>query len=154
MNIKTVKCHKAKNEYANGMIEQYHFLVALENIVRYANERNGPKVDMTHIIRALSEQAKECLAEANGKGEYPHTGDLREDWDGIPDALNKLRQHMDNSFPSYDGMTDDEAEMAWAEFEETPITLGYGDRLVVLPNCASVHNALTYALKDIEDEET
>jgi hypothetical protein len=75
--------------------------------------------------------------------------DTRKDWDSISPNLRLLLGSLHSSFP--DNGTDEE----WAAFEEKhPITIGYGDRVLVLPNCAQSYNALeeflNYAIEEFE----
>lgn len=68
------------------------------------------------------------------------------DWEEIPAKLRELLNIMENSYAETD------TEEAWQKFEETPITLGFGDHVVILPTCAASYNFLTYCLKDMAEE--
>ena len=74
--------------------------------------------------------------------------DTRKDWDSISPNLRLLLGSARSAFP--DNGTDDE----WAAFEEKPIIVGFGDRVLVLPNCAQSYNALEefleYAIEEFE----
>jgi len=74
--------------------------------------------------------------------------DTRKDWDRISPNLRLLLGSLNSAFP--DNGTDEE----WKAFEEKPIIVGFGDRVLVLPNCAQAYNALeeflNYAIEEFE----
>lgn len=74
--------------------------------------------------------------------------DTRKDWDSISANLRLLLDSMHSAFP------DDGTDEAWETFEDKPITVGFGDRVIALPNCAQSYNALEefleYAIEEFE----
>lgn len=74
--------------------------------------------------------------------------DTRKDWDSISPNLRLLLGSLDSAFP------DDGTDEAWKAFEDKPIIVGFGDRVLVLPNCAQSFNALEeflkYAIEEFE----
>lgn len=74
--------------------------------------------------------------------------DTRKDWDSISSNLRLLLSSMNSAFP------DDGTDEDWASFEDKPITVGFGNRVLVLPNCAQAYNALeeflNYAIEEFE----
>ena len=126
--------------------KQAEFLCSIRQLVAWHNEQdNGPKIDLSYLIRILDEQIAECCDE----GGVARPGDIDlEDWDRIPSALIALQNHMMEDDANH--QENDEEE--WRRFEMTPVTIGWGDHLAILPTCAATHNGIWYYIKDVLEE--
>lgn len=126
--------------------KQAEFLNSIKTLVAWHNAQdNNPKIDMSYLILILDEQIAECCEEGNIS--KPDGIDL-EDWDRIPSALAALGKHMQDDDANH--QENDEEE--WRRFEMTPVTIGWGDHLAVLPTCAATHNGIWYYIKDVLEE--
>ena len=69
--------------------------------------------------------------------------DCRDNWLEIPDAFNKLMALLEMAYDEEEkAKTDKEWEAAMTKRENIPITIGFGDYVLVLPTCAQTVNGL------------
>ena len=114
----------------------YYYLVNVEAVEEEKNEEQA--------VESATEEAKQ---DATEEGDAMMAEDLREDWDAIPQKLRDLVEYMGDEYAK-----GDESDEAWNRFEALPVTIGFGDKTIILPTCAQSFNELIDFLRSCADE--